>query len=193
MAIDIVFETHSVTEDNEQGFATGWLPGRLSETGRHLARELGERRRDDGLSAVFTSDLHRATETADLAFGDTGLPILADWRLRECDYGMLNGAPATTVHAARVQNITSPFPAGESWAQAVERVGRFLRDLPVRWKGTRVLVIGHMATRWGLEHHLNRMSLLDLSSQVFEWRPGWDYRLPDDGPGSALLPQQDLG
>jgi hypothetical protein len=24
----IVFETHSITEDNEGGFATGWMPGR---------------------------------------------------------------------------------------------------------------------------------------------------------------------
>ena len=30
MAIELVFETHSITEDNELGRATGWLPGRLS-------------------------------------------------------------------------------------------------------------------------------------------------------------------
>ena len=33
MAIEIVFETHSVTVDNEQGRATGWLPGELLEQG----------------------------------------------------------------------------------------------------------------------------------------------------------------
>jgi hypothetical protein len=46
VAIEVVFETHSITEDNEQGRATGWLPGRLSPRGRELARELGLRRRD---------------------------------------------------------------------------------------------------------------------------------------------------
>jgi hypothetical protein len=30
----IVFETHALTEDNEWGIATGWLPGRLSDQGR---------------------------------------------------------------------------------------------------------------------------------------------------------------
>jgi hypothetical protein len=30
MAIQIVFEAHCTTEDNEKGVATGWLPGRLS-------------------------------------------------------------------------------------------------------------------------------------------------------------------
>jgi len=87
VAIELVFETHSITEDNELGRATGWLPGRLSPRGRELARELGLRRRDDGIAAVFSSDLRRAAETASLAFEDPAVPVLLDWRLRECDYG----------------------------------------------------------------------------------------------------------
>lgn len=57
MSVEIVFETHSLTVDNETGIATGWRDGRLSGRGRALAVELGERRRDDGIAAVFTSDL----------------------------------------------------------------------------------------------------------------------------------------
>ena len=61
MPVEIVFETHSSSEDNGRGIATGWLPGRLSERGRSLARELGARRRVDGLAAAFTSDLARGS------------------------------------------------------------------------------------------------------------------------------------
>ena len=61
MAIELVFETHSTTVDNEQGRATGWLPGQLSERGRAQARQLGRRRTGDGITAVFCSDLARAT------------------------------------------------------------------------------------------------------------------------------------
>ncbi|MEX0874470.1 MAG: histidine phosphatase family protein [Actinomycetota bacterium] len=39
MAIEIVYETHSPTLDNERGFATGWNQGELSEWGRGQARE----------------------------------------------------------------------------------------------------------------------------------------------------------
>src|SRR5439155_18343185 len=60
MSVAIVLETHSVSTDNELGIATGWLDGRLSERGRRLAQELGERRRTDDIAAVFTSDLRRA-------------------------------------------------------------------------------------------------------------------------------------
>jgi broad specificity phosphatase PhoE len=62
VSVEVVFETHATTDDNEAGIATGWLPGRLSAAGRDQSRELGERRRDDGLAIVFTSDLRRAVE-----------------------------------------------------------------------------------------------------------------------------------
>jgi 2,3-bisphosphoglycerate-dependent phosphoglycerate mutase len=135
MAVEIVFETHSLSTDNDRGVATGWLPGRLSKHGRALARELGERRRADTLAAVFTSDLRRVTETAELAFAGSGLPVLADWRLRECDFGQLNGASAALVHAARLRHLTDPYPDGESWQQAIKRAIGFLRDVPTRWAG----------------------------------------------------------
>ena len=46
-----------------------------------------------------------------------------------------------------------------------------------RWDGQRVLVIGHVATRWGLDHHINGVTLEDLAGQDFAWREGWEYRL----------------
>jgi len=50
MAIELVFETHSTTVDNERGRATGWLPGQLSERGRAQAQQLGHRRISDGIT-----------------------------------------------------------------------------------------------------------------------------------------------
>jgi len=67
MAIEIVYETHSTIEDNEQGKATGWLPSRLSDAGRNNAAALGQRRCNDGLAAIFVSDLERAIETVEVA------------------------------------------------------------------------------------------------------------------------------
>jgi broad specificity phosphatase PhoE len=107
MAVELIYETHATSTDNEAGIATGWLPGTLSETGQRQARELGERRRDEGLAVVFSSDLRRAVDTARLAFDGTGLPCRQDTRLRECDYGELNGAPVAQVRVERRHRITS--------------------------------------------------------------------------------------
>ncbi len=175
MPTQIVFETHSTSEDNERGIATGWLAGRLSPLGRDQAAELGRRRRADAIATVFCSDLVRSTETAAVAFAGSGVPILADWRLRECDYGELNGSPAAELHAHRLEHVDVPYPGGESWRQAAARVERFLADLPLRWSGLRVLVVGHVATRWGLDHLLTGVPLETLATAEFNWQPGWEY------------------
>jgi broad specificity phosphatase PhoE len=174
---DIVFETHSISEDNETGIASGWLPGRLSATGRELAAALGQRRSADDLAAVFSSDLGRALQTAAIAFAHSDVPVLADWRLRECDYGTLNGAPAVEVHANRSDYLDEPYPGGESWTAATDRVRLFLKDLALHWDGARVLVIGHVATRMGLERFLLGKDLAGLISSEFVWQEGWEYRL----------------
>ena len=176
MATEIGFITHELTEDNESGRATGWLPGRLSDTGRANAARIGSRAVCQGIAAVFTSDLRRAEETVELAFPGREIPVLKDWRLRECDYGRLNGGPTSEVLADREAYLEQPYPGGESWSTAVARVGRFLDDLGLRWEGRRVLVVGHVATRWGLDHFLNGAALADLTRSEFVWQEGWEYR-----------------
>ena len=108
MAVELVYETHSTSVDNENGIATGWLDGRLSELGRRQAEELGARRRD--VAAVYASDLGRAVETAAIAFRGAGIPVHHDARLRECDYGELNGATRGRGHrrAARARRRAVP-------------------------------------------------------------------------------------
>jgi broad specificity phosphatase PhoE len=177
MHIDVVFETHSTSEDNEAGLATGWLGGRLSAAGRERAGRLGMRRRRDGISVVFASDLNRSVETAQIAFGTTDLPVLLDWRLRECNYGLLNGMPRTQLDAERSTRLDEPFPAGESWRAAVERVARFLDELAEERDGERVLLIGHVATRWALDHRVGDRPLEELLSEPFQWQEGWEYTL----------------
>jgi 2,3-bisphosphoglycerate-dependent phosphoglycerate mutase len=177
MSVEVVFETHSLSVDNECGIATGWLQGRLSDEGRRLAKELGARRRDDGISEVFTSDLRRAVETAEIAFAGSAIPIHRDARLRECNYGVMNGMPVSTLVSERPLRVERAFPGGESWGQAVDRVGLFLEELAERNDGQRVLLIGHVATRWALDHFVNRISLRDLVDAPFDWREGWVYLL----------------
>lgn len=123
MSVSIIFETHSLTEDNESGVATGWLDGRLSTHGRRLAEELGVRRRHDGIVAVYTSDLGRAVETAEIAFAGSGIPIQRDGRLRECDYGQWNGIPLTRWALDTLLSglplerlVVAPFDWREGWS-----------------------------------------------------------------------------
>jgi 2,3-bisphosphoglycerate-dependent phosphoglycerate mutase len=177
MSVRVVFETHSTSEDNERGIATGWLGGRLSAVGRTQAAELGERRRDDGIELVIASDLNRALETAAIAFGGSGIPVRVDWRLRECDYGELNGMPRALLDEQRRVRVDEPWPGGESWRDAVRRVDGFLDELAATHDGRRVLLIGHVATRWALDQRVNGTPLEELVVAPFAWQEGWEYVL----------------
>jgi broad specificity phosphatase PhoE len=162
MAVELVYETHSTSVDNERGIATGRLNGTLSTTGREQAEMLGRRRRSDGITAVYTSDLGRAAETAAIAFPGSGIPVHHDARLRECDYGELNGAPVDEVAGARRRHVDAPFPGGESYRQVVERTRDFLDEVAARHDGERILVIAHSANRWALDHLVNGATLEEL-------------------------------
>src|SRR6185436_11497517 len=98
-------------------------------TGREQARQLGRRRRDDGIDLVVASDLNRAVETARIAFDGSGVPVTLDWRLRECNYGSMNGMPKARLDAERRRRLDEPFPGGESWRQAVDRVVAALDEI----------------------------------------------------------------
>jgi broad specificity phosphatase PhoE len=183
MSVAVVFETHSTSVDNELGIASGWRDGALSDLGREQARKLGERRREDGLAVVFTSDLRRAVETAEIAFAGAAIPIERDRRLRECDYGSLTGMQRAQLDAQRTQRLDEPWPGGESWRQAVERVCGFLEELRLSHDGRRVLIIGHVATRWALDHGVLGTPLEELVAAPFDWREGWEYNLRDEPAG----------
>jgi broad specificity phosphatase PhoE len=127
---------------------------------------------------VFTSDLRRAVETAELAFGDAAVPIRTDSRLRECNYGSLNGAPIALDRALRLQHVDDPFPGGESYRQVVDRVGSFLEEVAGPLDGRRIVVIGHSATRWALDHLVLGEALEELVAAPFDWREGWIYQVP---------------
>jgi len=181
MSVEIVYETHSISVDNETGFATGWLDGELSERGTELARELGARRRDDEIAVVFSSDLRRAVETAEIAFGGSGIPIRLDARLRECNYGELNGAPVARIESERARRIDEPYPGGESYRDCVMRMRELLGELVAEYDGRRVLLVGHAATRWALQHLLLGTPLEELVDAPFEWQEGWEYTLEPSG------------
>lgn len=171
----LIYETHSTSTDNEAGSASGHNDPDLSPLGREQAAELGHRRAADGIAVVYCSDLLRARRTAEIAFSETRVPIVIDARLRECNFGEMNGHPAAEVHAARGERVYSPFPRGESYEDVVRRVRSFLDDLLTERPGEIVLVIGHRAPHNALEHLLNGRDLAYTVTGDWAWQPGWVY------------------
>lgn len=174
--VTIIFESHSTTLDNESHLASGWNDVELSPLGIKQARQLGERRKSEYFDAIFCSDLQRSYKSAEIAFG-TKFPIIKDSRLRECNYGNFTEHPTSEVGLMKVDHIKIPFPSGESYEQALERMKSFLKDLIKNYDGKKVMVIGHRATQYGLENIINGKSLEEIISAPWAWQPGWEYTL----------------
>lgn len=182
MSIEIVYETHAVTPDNHAGVISGWRQSQLSAQGRHDAELLGKRRRDTGIDAVYCSDLDRAVDTARIAFGGTTTPIRTDERLRECNYGSMNGCTVAELDAARPAHVDAPFPGGgQSFRDVIANTAAFLTDLRARHTGGRVLIIAHSANKWALDCLLDGADITDLVQRPFQWQPGWSYTVAVTG------------
>lgn len=180
----ITYYVHATTPHNEDGIRDGSIPGPgLSALGEKQARELKEIVRGEEFDAVYCSDLKRAVDTARTAFGEK-YKVIPDARLRECDYGSLNGHPKADFISGLASHVKYPFPGGESYRDVERRMGEFLREAKKKHDGRRIAIVAHQAPQLALEVLLNGRTW----EQAFheDWRntmayqPGWRYEWRDD-------------
>jgi broad specificity phosphatase PhoE len=175
--VEIIFESHGTTLDNETHLSSGHFDVALSPLGEKQAKELGERYQNQNFDAIFCSDLQRSYKTAEIAFLGSNFQIIKDPRLRECNYGDMTRHLSEEVEADKVNRIKIPFPKGESYEQCAERMKNFLADLLTKYNNKRVMIIGHRATQYGLEHWILGKPLEEVIPASWKWQPGWTYQL----------------
>src|SRR5262245_42602239 len=88
---DLLLARHGETEWNRVGRWQGHADPPLNDEGRRQAVELAERLAGDGIAAVYSSDLQRASETARTVGDRLGLEVVEDPALREIDVGSWSG------------------------------------------------------------------------------------------------------
>jgi broad specificity phosphatase PhoE len=183
----LFLEMHATSVDNVAGRASGWDDVDLADIGVRQAHELGTRYADRDLAAVFCSELRRARRTAEIAFPGGSVRVVVDARLRECDYGRLTGSTVSTIDRLRVESVDTPFPGGESYQQVTGRVKSCLDDIAADPDRRPVLVIGHRATFYALEHLLKGAAMRDAVAAPWHWQPGWTYQLPAPAQAAARV------
>jgi probable phosphoglycerate mutase len=126
---------HGETDWNADGRLQGQTDRPLSDFGHRQARKLADELADETLDAIYSSDLSRARETAEIVGEQLGLGIGLDADLREKDWGTWEGL--TPVERDRIEFV------GESTEAHMERTLRALRRISERHPGGRVLVVTH--------------------------------------------------
>jgi broad specificity phosphatase PhoE len=126
---------HGETDWNADGRLQGHTDRPLNDFGRRQAQQLAEELSGEELEAIYSSDLTRARETAEVVGERLALLVVLDADLREKDWGTWEGL--TAVERDRVEFV------GESTQAHRERILGALRRIGERHPDGRVLVVTH--------------------------------------------------
>jgi broad specificity phosphatase PhoE len=180
MSVKITYFVHGTTTDNEQHLSSGWNDVELSEEGISQSWELTDLTEGMKFDAVFCSNLKRAIDSAEITWGGM-YPIMQDARLRECNYGDLNGQPSDIVEPMQEKSIHTPMPNGESYDMVKVRIESFLEHLKKNFDGKHIAIVAHKAPQLALDVILKHMTweeaFLNDWRKTKAWKPGWEYTL----------------
>jgi broad specificity phosphatase PhoE len=155
----LLLARHGETEWNRVGRWQGHADPPLSDAGREQAAMLALRLADAGVTAVVSSDLRRASETADIVAGALGLALDVDPELREIDVGSWSGHTREEVAAlfpegyARWQEGEIGHD-GETREQLTARVVAAVERACAAHSGGTVLVVTHGGAIRALLRHV---------------------------------------
>ncbi len=129
-SLTITWIRHGQTGWNAEGRWQGHSECPLSDKGREQARALGRRfaRGATTFDKVFSSDLGRALETAQLAL--PGTDITVDPRLREIHFGVFEGRSLPELEAAERDEVMSWWRS--PYGSALRGGGESMEDLRAR-------------------------------------------------------------
>ena len=139
----ILLARHGETDWNREGRWQGWADAPLNQNGRAQARELAEQLRSTPFDAVYSSDLSRARETAEIVAAPHGVDVVRDAGLREIDVGSWSGLTRAEL-AERFP--TGDRPDGETRDQHRERVHAAVQRIARANLGRRILIVTHGGT-----------------------------------------------
>jgi 2,3-bisphosphoglycerate-dependent phosphoglycerate mutase len=151
MTTTLLLARHGETDWNKEGRWQGWADPPLNDTGRSQARALAEQLSDVPFDAVYSSDLRRAHETAEVVAAPHGVPVVTDQGLREIDVGSWSGLTRDEI-AERFPNGRQD---GETREQHADRVLAAIERLARDHTGERILLVTHGGTMRALHGHVS--------------------------------------
>jgi broad specificity phosphatase PhoE len=149
---------HGESKDNANGILAGHTDNELTETGKAQALERAQDFKDFKFDAVFSSDLARARQTAEIARVNHELVVNTKEIIRERNFGEFEGKTIEEYVQLnrdiieRLKDATEaekmdfkPYDSYESNNEASSRMLTFLREIAVSYPGKTVLIVSHGA------------------------------------------------
>jgi broad specificity phosphatase PhoE len=209
----MVFIRAAETDWNRFGRWQGWVASPINEHGRRQAQKLARFMRHLGLSALYTSDLVRAAQTAEILAQALEFAPVVDARLRERGVGVWQGMTVDEMRAwypAEFQQLLDDpenyrVEGAESRADVRTRMRAAFDDIVKHAEGDTVGVLSHTsAIKLLLDQILPNSDVLDLDfgntsvTTLVQTDAGWEVVVAQDvshleGMESQAVPEVEEG
>lgn len=160
--VQIYFVRHGQTEWNLIRKFQGQTDIPLNEVGRQQARLAAQQLGEKNFDVMYSSDLSRAAETADIINACHNLDIVRDARLRERCFGKFEGHTIAETREKYPElrkgyeedKLNFKIPGGESRLEFIRRVGGMLDDIHRNHDGQTVAVVSHGGVLGSMVSHI---------------------------------------
>ncbi len=119
----------------------------LTNKGKEQVKKIAKGFKSKKIDIIFSSDLLRTKQTAEIVGKELDISPKFDKRLREFDAGIFNGKPvklAYQYYGKYLEEIFEKrFPKGENYTDVKKRVYGFLKEIEKKYKGKNILIISH--------------------------------------------------
>jgi probable phosphoglycerate mutase len=166
---------HGQSKGNAERRFGGHTATPLSARGRNQAQATALSLKTDGVTAIYSSDLARAMDTARPLSDLTGLPVQGTSAFRERSVGVMEGLTfedAAQQHPEQYaallrRDFDHVLTGGESYRQLLDRASEKLDEIIAKHRGGKIAVFSHTGTICILALHL--MGALDAP----DLKPVW--------------------
>jgi len=175
LATNVLLIRHGQSRGNAERRFGGHTATPLSARGRNQALVTARTLKSESITAIYSSDLARAMETAQPLANLTGLPVNGTSAFRERSVGVMEGLTfedAAQQHPEQYaallrRDFEYVLSGGESYRQLLDRAREKLDEIIEQNRGGRIAVFSHTGTICILALHL--IGALDAP----ELKPVW--------------------
>ena len=144
---------HGETEWNREGRKMGHMDSPLTRLGVWQAKAIAKRLKSVEFSALYSSDLGRAVQTAQKIASQCRIEVVVEKGLRERNWGIFEGLTPEEMQAkypkewSEYKSFGSMYnvPEGESPERILNRTTRVLTAIAMRHQNDQVVVVTHGA------------------------------------------------
>lgn len=139
----------------------------LTKKGKKQAVLSGKRLKKEKVDLIFSSDILRTKQTAEIVGKILKIKPKLDEKLREYNVGILNEKPIKEIRdflGSQIKRFRVKPPKGETYQEIVKKMLAFLKEAEKKYSGKNILIISHEVPLTLLEAKIKKLK----NNEIFQ-------------------------